>query len=75
MNRQGESGFTAERAERDRERAAATVGLCLECRHVRPVKTNRGSVFYRCGLAETDPSFLRYPPLPVRSCRGYVPAA
>jgi len=26
----------------------------------------------RCGLADTDPRFLRYPPLPVRTCDGYV---
>jgi hypothetical protein len=26
----------------------------------------------RCGLADTDPRFPRYPPLPVRNCDGYV---
>ncbi|HEY6060719.1 MAG TPA: hypothetical protein VIV10_09040 [Gemmatimonadales bacterium] len=31
----------------------------------------RGSTFYRCALAETDPRFVRYPPLPVVNCPGY----
>jgi hypothetical protein len=54
---------------------AARVGLCLSCRHVLPVRTNRGSSFYRCGLATVDPSFPRYPPLPVVRCRGYAARA
>ena len=47
------------------------VGLCAECRHARRVETSRGSVFWRCGLAETDPRFVRYPRLPVLECPGY----
>jgi hypothetical protein len=58
-------------APRDDPEARARVGLCLSCRHVLPVRTNRGSTFYRCGLAETDPSFVRYPPLPVLRCSGH----
>ncbi|MGH8059891.1 MAG: hypothetical protein ACREOH_22080 [Candidatus Entotheonellia bacterium] len=38
-------------------------------------ETRRGSVFYRCLRAQTDPSFRKYPPLPVRQCRGYQPQA
>ena len=47
------------------------VGLCLTCRWTRPSTTRRGSTFYRCGRAEDDARFPRYPPLPVRSCPGY----
>lgn len=48
-----------------------TVGLCLTCRWAKPSTNRRGSTFYRCGRAESDPRFTRYPPLPVRSCPGY----
>ncbi len=50
------------------------VGLCATCKWVRIVRNRRGSVFYRCLRADTDPPdarFVRYPPLPVLSCPGY----
>ncbi len=47
------------------------VGLCLKCRHVHVVETQRGGVFYLCRLSETDPEFPKYPRLPVLECRGY----
>lgn len=47
------------------------IGLCLTCRWTRPVSNRSGSTFYRCARAETDPRFVRYPPLPVLRCRGY----
>jgi len=46
-------------------------GLCATCRHARVVRSDRGSVFYRCLLAATDPRFSKYPPLPVLRCAGY----
>jgi len=46
-------------------------GLCGTCKWVRILKTRRGSVFYRCLRAETDPRFVKYPPLPVLRCPGY----
>ena len=49
------------------------VGLCLTCRWVHTVTNRRGSTFFRCGRADADPSFPRYPPLPVLQCRGYEP--
>jgi len=63
-----------EPAERRRLLAALTAhpGLCATCEHLRLLASPR-SVFVRCGLAETDPDFARYPPLPVRACRGYLP--
>ena len=51
-------------------RLAVPPGLCATCEHLRLLASRR-SVFVRCGLAATDPSFPRYPPLPVLACRGY----
>ena len=48
-------------------------GLCGTCVNCRRVVSDRGSVFYRCGLHDTDPSFPKYPSLPVLSCSGYEP--
>jgi hypothetical protein len=56
------------------ERSRGEVGLCAMCTHVHIVQNRRGSRFYRCRLAEADPSFPRYPALPVLVCRGYEPA-
>ncbi len=52
----------------------AEVGLCLTCRFKRAVTTRRGSTFFRCARAETDPRWPRFPPLPVRVCSGYEDA-
>ena len=48
-----------------------TVGLCKTCRYVRVVVNPRGSTFYMCQLADTDPRFAQYPRLPVIRCAGY----
>jgi|GEM_PF-984874 len=45
-------------------------GLCATCVHLRLLSSPR-SIFVRCGKAEEDPAFSRYPPLPVRVCPGY----
>jgi hypothetical protein len=47
------------------------VGLCAACIHVRKIASDRGSVFYLCRLSKIDPSFPKYPRLPVLECRGY----
>ena len=52
---------------------AAAVGLCYDCRWMRATTNRRGSTFYRCLRAETDPRYTRYPPLPVRECAGHEP--
>lgn len=52
------------------ERLPASPGLCASCEHLRLLASPR-SVFVRCGLAEVDPAFPRYPPLPVLACAGY----
>jgi hypothetical protein len=51
----------------------ARAGLCATCAHAQIVTSSKGSIFYRCRLADTDPCFVRYPVLPVRSCSGYTP--
>jgi hypothetical protein len=50
---------------------AAPPGLCADCVHRRLVATRR-STFLRCALADADPRFSRYPPLPVVRCAGWV---
>jgi hypothetical protein len=46
-------------------------GLCATCRWMRAVSTRRGSTFLRCGRADADPRFPRYPALPVLQCAGF----
>ncbi|HYN20005.1 MAG TPA: hypothetical protein VE078_03520 [Thermoanaerobaculia bacterium] len=52
------------------ERLPVRPGLCETCEHLR-LLASRNSVFVRCGKAETDPAFPRYPPIPVVRCAGY----
>ena len=47
-------------------------GLCATCTHVETIRSDRGSIFYRCDLAASDPRFPKYPRLPVLVCSGYV---
>jgi hypothetical protein len=47
------------------------IGLCVDCRHARRIESARGSVFYLCQRFATNPSFPKYPRLPVIECRGY----
>lgn len=54
-----------------KESEAATAGLCATCGHVKKNRSDRGTVFYYCRKSETDKSFRKYPPLPVRDCPGY----
>lgn len=48
------------------------IGLCVDCEFMRRIASDRGSTFYRCERSATDPSFAKYPRLPVLSCSGYV---
>jgi hypothetical protein len=50
---------------------AAKAGLCASCKHVQLIKSDRGSVFYSCGLSARNPQFPKYPRLPMLSCAGY----
>lgn len=49
-------------------------GLCRDCQHSRRMESDRGSVFFRCELSFEDPTFARYPRLPVLVCSGYRPS-
>ena len=51
------------------------VGLCAACQHVKVIKSAKGSFFILCRLAQTDPRFEKYPPLPVLRCLGFKQAA
>ena len=46
-------------------------GLCDSCVYQKLIRNTRGSTFSLCRRSKTDPSFPRYPRLPVRECRGY----
>ena len=46
-------------------------GLCGMCTHMQIIRSSKGSTFVLCRLSEVDPSFRRYPALPVITCRGY----
>lgn len=59
-----------ETADKKDERRRA--GLCFDCLHSRLIRSDRGSTFYRCKLSASDPSFAKYPRLPVLQCAGYV---
>jgi len=55
--------------------SSSTAGLCAACRHARRIASRRGSVFWLCGRATTDPRYARYPALPVLHCAGHEPGA
>lgn len=50
--------------------APDAVGLCRDCRHARQVPT-AGTIYWLCRRSATDPSFAKYPRLPIRACRGF----
>jgi hypothetical protein len=52
-----------------------TPGLCGVCAHCIVVRSDRGSVFFRCDLAAIDPRFPKYPRLPVLACDGFEPGS
>lgn len=45
--------------------------LCDTCKHCRVVRNDRGSIFLLCARSLTEPTFPKYPRLPVLECRGY----
>jgi hypothetical protein len=57
-------------ASTDLERRAR-IGLCLDCVHARTILSAKGSEFWLCERAKTDPRFKKYPPLPVLRCLGF----
>ena len=53
--------------------ANSRLGLCADCCHARMVESAKGSQFLLCQLSQSDPSFPKYPRLPILACSGYSP--
>jgi len=47
------------------------VGLCRDCRYGRQVPATKAT-YWLCKRSVDDPSFPRYPRLPIRACRGFA---
>jgi len=47
-------------------------GLCATCKHAHAITSARGSTFWRCREHDRDPSWPKYPPLPVVTCPRFV---
>jgi hypothetical protein len=58
-------------ANENPEQERPYAGLCADCRHMRRMRSDRGSTFYLCAKSATDPAFPKYPRLPVLQCPGY----
>jgi hypothetical protein len=69
----GQQESTIRRFDRNPRKMSPKAGLCETCLHGRRIRSARGSEFLLCELSKTDPSFPKYPGLPVLSCAGYQP--
>jgi len=49
------------------------LGLCSSCVHQKLVRSGRGSTFSMCLRHKSDPSYPKYPRLPVKACPGHEP--
>jgi len=49
------------------------LGLCANCIHARLIASSKGSQFLLCQLSQSDPTFPKYPRLPVLRCSGHKP--
>ena len=49
----------------------AGMGLCEHCLHRRLVRSERQADYLLCEYSRIDPSFEKYPRLPVRSCSAF----
>jgi hypothetical protein len=58
--------------ESDQVSRNLAAGLCAECLYARQLVSVRGSIFYLCERSNNDPSFRRYPNLPILRCSGYL---
>jgi cysteine-rich CWC protein len=47
-------------------------GLCFNCEYARHVESKETTVYFLCERSLTDPTFPKYPRLPVLRCSGYV---
>lgn len=48
-----------------------TIGLCEACIFHSLVVSSKGTEFHLCEKSKTNPSFPRYPRLPVKECEGF----
>jgi hypothetical protein len=55
-------------------KAREAEGLCATCARARRITNDRGSVFVLCLHSTNDPSFPKYPRLPVIACRAFAEA-
>src|SRR5262245_8136505 len=51
-----------------------SAGLCDTCEFMRVVSSSRNAMFYLCEYSKHDPSFPKYPAIPVRVCGAYKPS-
>jgi len=65
--------YSVEVNDENKEALRPGVGLCANCRSMRLIESDRGSTFYLCELSVADPTFPKYPRLPVLQCSGYEP--
>lgn len=47
------------------------LGLCADCLNARLIESAKGSQFLLCQLSQSNPSFPKYPRLPILACAGY----
>ncbi len=47
------------------------VGLCSICKRASILASAKGFSYWRCGRADSDAAFRRYPTLPVEDCAGF----
>lgn len=47
------------------------IGLCAHCLFARVIRSGRGPIYYQCLKSLEDPTFPKYPRLPVLECAGY----
>jgi rhodanese-related sulfurtransferase len=57
------------------QRTHSRVGLCARCVHEKLIRSSKHSTYHLCLMSVFDPSFARYPTLPVRECEGFEDAA
>jgi len=57
--------------EETKEIQTSRAGLCENCRFLRKIESDRGSIFYLCERSAIDATFPKYPRLPMLQCPGY----
>lgn len=53
------------------EEARLRYGLCGHCRHAGLVTSAKGSEFILCAFSRIDPSYPKYPVLPMLTCAAF----